>query len=270
MNSNETTTAQAGGRHHRTQLTRREREVLGLLAGGMSGAQIAAQLFLSPETVRTHIRNAMGKLGASTRSQAVALALQREEITSALGEPEAAARRPDRNSNAHAAVRDTPDEVDRALGGMLAGLASLYDLNGGAVFLAEEDGMVLRRAAATELQGAAVAALPDRVALGDGPLGRVALGRRAQLVSGLGSVALAGISEGGGVLAAPILADGKLVGVLALATRTSRPIGRSELLLLQALANRVGDILRNGGDVDRQLDRAVERFGASWSAATHG
>jgi GAF domain-containing protein len=149
-------------------------------------------------------------------------------------------------------------------------LASLYDLNGGAVFLAEEDGMVLRRAAATELQGAAVAALPDRVALGDGPLGRVALGRRAQLVSGLGSVALAGISEGGGVLAAPILADGKLVGVLALATRTSRPIGRSELLLLQALANRVGDILRNGGDVDRQLDRAVERFGASWSAATHG
>ena len=46
----------------------------------MSGAQIAEQLVLSPETVRTHVRNAMAKLGASTRSQAVALALQRQEI----------------------------------------------------------------------------------------------------------------------------------------------------------------------------------------------
>jgi hypothetical protein len=37
---------------------------------------------------------------------------------------------------------------------------------------------------------------------------------------------------------------------------------------LQALANRIGEILRSGNDVDRQLDRAIERFGASWSAAT--
>jgi DNA-binding CsgD family transcriptional regulator len=264
MNREETTFTQAGGRH-RTPLTRREREVLGLLAGGMSGAQIAAELFLSPETVRTHIRNAMGKLGASTRSQAVALALQRDEIG---GEPEAAPtpRRPDRRAGINDALRDAPAEIDRALGGMLAGLASLYDLDGGAVFLAEEDGMVLRRAAATQLRGAIAADLPGTLALGEGPLGKVALGRRAQLLAGLGP----GAPEGGGVLAAPILADGRLIGVLALATRTSRPTGRSELLLLQALANRIGEILRSGSDVDRQLDRAIERFRASWSAATRG
>jgi DNA-binding CsgD family transcriptional regulator len=263
MESNQTTTAHAGSRH-RTPLTRREREVLGLLAGGMSGAQIATQLFLSPETVRTHIRNAMGKLGASTRSQAVALALQREEIAAEPGEQEPAPRRPDRGANVQKAPRDAPAEIDRALGGMLARLASLYDLDGGAVLLAEEDGMVLRRAAATGPHLGAGGDLPDRLALGEGPMGRVALGRRAQLVSGLGPRS----TEGGGVLAAPILADAKLVGVLALATRTSRPIGRSELLLLQAFANRIGEILRNGSDVDRQLDSAVERFSASWSAAT--
>jgi Bacterial regulatory proteins, luxR family/GAF domain len=240
--------------------------VLGLLAGGMSGAQIAAELFLSPETVRTHIRNAMGKLGASTRSQAVALALQRDEIVSERDEAPPAQRRPARSANADGGRRDAPAEVDRALGGMLAGLASLYDLDGGAVFLAEEDGMVLRRAAATGLQNTAAGNLPQTVALGEGPLGKVALGRRAQLLSGLTS----GSSDGSGVLGAPILADGRLLGVLALATRTSRPTGRSELLLLQALANRIGEILRNGSDVDRQLDRAIERFSASWSAATQG
>jgi DNA-binding CsgD family transcriptional regulator len=264
MNREETTTAQAGSRH-RTPLTRREREVLGLLAGGMSGAQIAAELFLSPETVRTHIRNAMGKLGASTRSQAVALALQRDEIA-AESESAPAGRRPDRAASGNDALRDAPAEIDRALGGMLAGLASLYDLDGGAVFLAEEDGMVLRRAAATELHGTAAGELPEMLALGEGPLGKVALGRRAQLVSGIGT----GGPEGGGVLAAPVLADGRLLGVLVLETRTSRPTGRSELLLLQALANRVGEILRSGSDVDRQLDRAIERFSASWSAATQG
>ena len=69
-----------GGQRNRVPLTKRERQILGHLAEGMSGAQIAARLVLSPETVRTHIRNAMGKLGASTRSQAVALALQSREI----------------------------------------------------------------------------------------------------------------------------------------------------------------------------------------------
>ena len=54
-------------------LSPREREILGLLANGRSGSEIAAELFLSGETVRTHVRNAVQKLGARTRTQAVAL-----------------------------------------------------------------------------------------------------------------------------------------------------------------------------------------------------
>ena len=62
------------------ELSPREREILDLLAQGLSGAEIAKQLFLSPETVRTHIRNAMTKLQARTRVHAIALALQQHEI----------------------------------------------------------------------------------------------------------------------------------------------------------------------------------------------
>jgi len=57
-------------------LSTREREILGLLANGFSNPEIAARLFISPETVRTHVRNAMAKLEADTRSRAVALALR--------------------------------------------------------------------------------------------------------------------------------------------------------------------------------------------------
>jgi two-component system response regulator DevR len=63
------------------RLTSREREILQLLAGGLTGERAAELLFLSPETVRTHIRNAMRKLGANTRVHAVALALSVGEIT---------------------------------------------------------------------------------------------------------------------------------------------------------------------------------------------
>ena len=61
-------------------LSPRESEILGLLSQGLSGEEAAKQLFLSAETVRTHVRNAMTKLGAATRAHAVALALQRGEI----------------------------------------------------------------------------------------------------------------------------------------------------------------------------------------------
>jgi DNA-binding NarL/FixJ family response regulator len=61
-------------------LSPREREILGLISQGLSGEEAAKQLFLSSETVRTHVRNAMSKLGAATRAHAVALALQRGEI----------------------------------------------------------------------------------------------------------------------------------------------------------------------------------------------
>ena len=67
-------------------LSPREREILDLLADGLTGAQIAKRLFLSPETVRTHIRNAMEKLEAQTRVHAVALALRHREIEAVASE----------------------------------------------------------------------------------------------------------------------------------------------------------------------------------------
>lgn len=56
-------------------LSPRERAVLELLAQGLTGREIAERLTVSPETVRTHIRNAMAKLEASTRTHAVVTAL---------------------------------------------------------------------------------------------------------------------------------------------------------------------------------------------------
>jgi DNA-binding CsgD family transcriptional regulator len=61
--------------------TPREREVLGLLAAGATDEQIAEMLELSPATVQTHVRNAKAKLGARTRAQAVAMALQHGMIS---------------------------------------------------------------------------------------------------------------------------------------------------------------------------------------------
>jgi PAS domain S-box-containing protein len=56
-------------------LTNREREVVTLIALGRESAEIARELHISPDTVRTHVRNAMSKLGARTRAQLVALVL---------------------------------------------------------------------------------------------------------------------------------------------------------------------------------------------------
>jgi len=61
-------------------LTQRERDVLRLLANGMSNEEIGKELFISPETVRTHVRKAMAKLDADTRTQAVATALRQSLI----------------------------------------------------------------------------------------------------------------------------------------------------------------------------------------------
>jgi DNA-binding NarL/FixJ family response regulator len=57
-------------------LTKREREVLRLLADGMHNEQVALELSISPLTVRSHIKNAMQKLEADTRTEAVAKALR--------------------------------------------------------------------------------------------------------------------------------------------------------------------------------------------------
>jgi DNA-binding NarL/FixJ family response regulator len=61
-------------------LTQRERDVLRLLADGLSNEEIGKRLFISPETVRTHVRKAMAKLDADTRTQAVAKALRQSLI----------------------------------------------------------------------------------------------------------------------------------------------------------------------------------------------
>ena len=57
-------------------LSKREEEVLDLLARGFTGEQVASRLVLSAETVKTHIRNAMTKLEATTRVHAIAIALR--------------------------------------------------------------------------------------------------------------------------------------------------------------------------------------------------
>jgi len=62
-------------------LTPREREVLRLLADGMRNEQVGLELGISPLTVRTHVKNAMDKLAADTRTEAVASALRQSLIS---------------------------------------------------------------------------------------------------------------------------------------------------------------------------------------------
>jgi DNA-binding NarL/FixJ family response regulator len=57
-------------------LTDREREVLGRVAAGMSNDQIAATLFMSPLTAKTHVNRTMTKLGARDRAQLVVIAYE--------------------------------------------------------------------------------------------------------------------------------------------------------------------------------------------------
>ena len=57
-------------------LTEREREVMALVAAGRSNDEIAAELFVSPATAKTHVSRAMSKLGARDRAQLVVLAYE--------------------------------------------------------------------------------------------------------------------------------------------------------------------------------------------------
>ena len=74
------TLAGARGRARERRLSSREREVFELLAQGLTGEEIANRLVLSGETVRTHVRNGMRRLGARTRAHALAIALTEGEI----------------------------------------------------------------------------------------------------------------------------------------------------------------------------------------------
>jgi PAS domain S-box-containing protein len=69
--------------HSPTQalLTEREREVLGMVAMGMSSSWIAAALGVSRSTVETHVRHCLDKLGARNRAHAIALGLRSAEIS---------------------------------------------------------------------------------------------------------------------------------------------------------------------------------------------
>jgi DNA-binding NarL/FixJ family response regulator len=64
------------GKDREEMLTAREREILQLLADGMSNADVAAKLFISQETVKSHVRHILAKLEADTRTHAVAIALR--------------------------------------------------------------------------------------------------------------------------------------------------------------------------------------------------
>jgi len=70
----------ATGRDGQEILTAREREILQLLADGMSNAEVATRLFISQETVKSHVRHILAKLEAETRTQAVAIALREAMI----------------------------------------------------------------------------------------------------------------------------------------------------------------------------------------------
>jgi NarL family two-component system response regulator LiaR len=61
-------------------LTERETEVLALLVEGLSNAEIAGRLVISLATAKYHVRNILAKLGVSSRTEAVALALQQNIV----------------------------------------------------------------------------------------------------------------------------------------------------------------------------------------------
>ena len=67
----------ARGQAGSATLTPREREILALVAQGRSNGEIGKQLFISTKTVSVHVSNILGKLGASGRTEAAAIARRR-------------------------------------------------------------------------------------------------------------------------------------------------------------------------------------------------
>ncbi|MFE3238441.1 response regulator transcription factor, partial [Kitasatospora indigofera] len=67
-------------------LTRREREIAGLVAKGMPNKEIAAKLVISPRTVEAHVQNVLSKFGFTSRSQIVRLFAVQEPASSRHGD----------------------------------------------------------------------------------------------------------------------------------------------------------------------------------------
>ena len=226
-----------------------------MLAEGLSGAAIAERLVLSPETVRTHVRNAMDKLGASTRSQAVALALEDGQIGEGVTQPAAPGR-------AQAPPPAPPPATPSAtLTALLSGVAALADVDAATIYFAQEGGLVLRLAAHASSAETPLPAPDQELTLGEGSIGRVALERRARLVAPPQDDPRGGEP----LLVTPMVSSGRVTGILCLDVRSSRPTSRRELLLLEAFGNRVADILAGGGDLTPALRSALQRFRASWT-----
>lgn len=253
-------------------LTRREREILELLAQGLSGAEIAARLVLSPETVRTHIRNAMSKLGARTRSHAVFLALVRHEIGTGRAQAPSAGeegREPggDRQQTPGRRARATvrARTLEPALRALLGGIVSLYEVVGGALFLTDEEGTRLRCVAHFEVNDQELLAHLDEIAVGEGPIGQVALERWPQIVRGA-SLGVRGEERPRTLIVAPMLLGGdQLAGVLCLTGPADKEIADYEALLLQPVADQIAEALA-AGDTAETMSRfrhAVEWFKAS-------
>ena len=62
------------------ELTAREQEILRLLSAGRTTAEIVSHLCISPDTVRTHVRNILNKLNAHSRLEAVSVAIRRRLV----------------------------------------------------------------------------------------------------------------------------------------------------------------------------------------------
>jgi hypothetical protein len=230
-----------------------------MLAEGLSGAAIAERLVLSPETVRTHVRNAMDKLGASTRSQAVALALELGEIGDGPSAPNVA------RHSAKSASRGPTSAQGATLTALLAGVVELADIDAASIYFAEDGGLSLQLGAHASSAQTPAAAPARELILGEGGAGRAALERRARLVSPGGTT-----SPSAPMLVSPMVTGGRMTGVLCLEVRSSRPTSRRELLLLEAFGNRIADILAAGGDPAGPLRTALARFRASWTGTLEG
>ncbi len=100
-------------------LTKREREVLSLLADGMTNERAATALGVAAETIQSHVRNAMAKLDADTRTEAVATAIRQG--------PDRLERRPDLELPAGAADHLVRELARRGVAAQVGGTRSFRD-----------------------------------------------------------------------------------------------------------------------------------------------